>query len=180
MPLNKQTLKKNIMQQGIGMIEMLVALVLLGVGLLGALSLQANGLQSNQRANFVTEAHFLAQEMADKILAYGSVTSNGNAGANAGEYNTIDTGTTTYVDPGCGSVGNSCDALKTVELDSFNWQQHLQDSGLPSARGVVAWDDSVYTIRVMWDRDRTGAVGTNCSSNDKNTHLTCFEMQVRL
>jgi len=110
MPLNKQTLKKNIMQQGIGMIEMLVALVLLGVGLLGALSLQANGLQSNQRANFVTEAHFLAQEMADKILAYGSV----------------------------------------------------------------------YTIRVMWDRDRTGAVGTNCSSNDKNTHLTCFEMQVRL
>ena len=162
------------------MVEMLVALFLLGVGLLGALSLQANGLQSNQRASFVTEAHFLAQDMSEKIIAYGSTLSNGNAGANNGEYGGTDTGPATYVDPGCGSIGSSCDLANTVLLDQFNWQQSLNNSGLPSARGVVSWNDSTYTVRVMWDRDRTGATGTNCNSPDKTVNLTCFDMQLSL
>ena len=179
MQLNNKE-KSTSLQQGIGMVEVLVTLVLLGVGLLGTLSLQANSLQSNQRASFVTEAHFLAQDMADKIVAYGSEGSNVNAGANAGQYGGIDTGAAIYEDPACGSVGASCDLDKTVELDRFKWQESLEESGLPNARGTVAWDVPIYTIRVMWDRDRTGATGTDCSSTDKETNLTCFEMQLRL
>jgi len=167
-------------EQGIGMVEMLVALVLLGVGLLGALSLQANGLQSNQRASFVTEAHFLAQDMSEKIIAYGSTMSNGNSGANEGEYDGIDTGSATYLDPGCGSIGASCAMDKTIELDQFKWQQSLNNSGLPSVRGMVSWNASTYTIRVMWDRDRTGATGMDCNSTDKTVNLTCFDMQLSL
>lgn len=178
--LIKFTVKKRCYEQGIGMVEMLVALLLLGVGLLGALSLQANGLQSNQRASFVTEAHFLAQDMSEKIIAYGSTLSNGNSGANSGEYDDTDTGTTSYIDPGCGSVGSACDLANTVLLDQFNWQQSLSSSGLPSVRGSVSWNASTYTIRVLWDRDRTGATGTDCASTDKTTNLTCFEMQLSL
>ena len=176
---SKKLFPCNNFQQGVGIVEVMVALLLMGIGLLGALSLQANGLQSNQRANFVMQAHFLAQGMVDNIVAFDSA-SNANAGANNGEYDGVDTGTTTYLDPACGSIGESCTSAKAVELDLYKWQQNLQQSRLPNVRGTIDWTSPVYTIRVMWDRDRTGATGTDCTSTDKTTNLTCFEMQVRL
>ncbi|MEO0443492.1 MAG: type IV pilus modification protein PilV [Pseudomonadota bacterium] len=60
------------LQKGAGIIEVMVSLLVLAIGLLGVLSLQTNGLNSNQRAAFVTEAQLLAEDMASRILAFGS------------------------------------------------------------------------------------------------------------
>lgn len=172
-------------QVGAGLIEVMVSLLILAVGLLGVLSLQANGLNSNQRAEFVGQAQVLAQDMADKIWAFGSVETNGNRGAIdtpdlvvTGLYGAIDT-QTSQPDPGCTTAG--CTPANTVNYDNWQWQQLFSSSGLPGVRGTVVWNDPVYTITVYWDQDRTGATGTNCDSNDKSStgNLTCFQMLVR-
>lgn len=175
-------------QKGAGMVEVLVALLILAVGLLGAVSLQSNGMSSNQRAVFSTEAELLAQDMAQRILAFGSSNSNGNAGANTGVYGGTNTNTGAYVDPGCG--GGGCNANQTVILDQFEWQQlftfqrGVNDISLPSAYGTVDWAadplGGTYTITIYWDQDRTGAAGTDCTSNNKTLNLTCFIMEVSL
>ena len=165
-------------QEGLGMVEVLVSLLLLGVGLLGALSLQATSLNTGQRANFTLEAQFAATDMAARLLAYGNTQPNA---ADIDDYDGTDT-EGTYDDPNC----NPCDRLETIALDRFEWKQLLEgnDITLPSAQGEVDWDaaDNMYTITVRYDRDRTGATGTNCDSNDKSTtgNLTCFIMEVRL
>jgi len=171
-------------QQGAGMIEVMVSLLILAVGLLGVLSLQANGLNSNQRAEFVSQAQILAQDMADRILAYGSLETNGNRGAMTGQYGATDT-SSPVTDPDCENpiTGGGCDPLNTVTFDQAEWQQLFSgpDISLPSGRGTVTWAAPIYTITIYWDQDRTGATGTNCNSRDKSAtgNLTCFRMEVR-
>ena len=170
-------------QQGIGLIEVLVSLLLLGVGLLGALSLQSTSLSAGQRASFALEAQIAASDMAARILAF----SNTDPAADDLDiYDDIDTNTNDYADPGC----NSCNQAETLQLDQFEWDQLIENAdpdnniSLPSGQGQVTWEAATrtYTITVRYDRDRTGADGTDCDSNDKSDegNLTCFIMEVRI
>lgn len=177
-------------QAGSGLIEVMVSLLILGVGLLGVLSLQANGLNSGQRAHFTTEANFLAQDMANRILAFGSRGSNNNAGAATGDYAGLATvGATPLAPPatadeilaldaGCFT---GCDARLTQEFDQQQWQNAFDRASLPSGRGEVLWDGptDTYTIRIRWDQDRTGADGLDCGV-DRAVDLTCFDLRVSL
>ena len=167
-------------QRGSSLIEAMVSLLILGVGLLGVLSLQANGLNSGQRAMFTTEASFLAQDMASRILAYGSRSSNNNAGAMSGQYDnvtTVDAGQMIDCSAGCSSE-------ETIFFDQNQWANAFNDAtqtSLPSGQGEVLWDDdtSTYTIRIRWDQDRVGAIGLGCSG-DRSSDLTCFDLRVSL
>lgn len=160
-------------QYGAGLVEVIVSLLILAVGLLGVLSLQANGLSSSQRAVFVTEAQLLAQDMADRILAFGSTDSMvGNDGVRDGGYGTIDVSKVTSV-----TITNNCSAIcdsdATILFDTEQWQQALSASSLPRARGIVSWVDPIYTISVRWDQDRAGDLEIACTSSN------CFEMEIR-
>jgi type IV pilus assembly protein PilV len=158
-------------QQGAGLIEVMVSLLILAVGLLGVLSLQANGLNSNQRAVFVTEAQMLAQDMANRILAYG----NGTAGVNSDLYGAINVSKVvapaTVTVPSCAA---GCDADQTLAFDQAEWQSALSASSLPRARGTVTRNIPFYTVNVMWDQDRTGVGAVQCNSDN------CFTLQVRV
>lgn len=165
-----------IKQNGAGFIEVLVALVILAIGLLGVLSMQARGLTSNQRALFASEVNLLAMDMADRILAYGI------AGADSGEYDTLSTqGATTLADD------------VVADADRTAWINAMTASSLPSAIGDVAWvanaDGGTYTISIRWDETREGVpVGT--LANDCDTRpvlvpgsaqkLSCYQLTVTL
>jgi type IV pilus assembly protein PilV len=177
-------------QRGSGLIEVMVSLLILGVGLLGVLSLQANGLNSGQRALFATEANFLAQDMASRILAFGSRGSNNNAGASTGNYDGLVTVGAVPLDPiidaaALASLASNCSAgcspTVTKEFDQQQWQAAFNQASLPSGRGEVLWDGltDTYTIRIRWDQDRTGASGTACGA-DRFVDLTCFDLRVSL
>ena len=53
--------------RGITLIEVLVTMVLLGVGLLGLAGLQLRGMQVNQGSTFRSQAAMLAEDMADRM-----------------------------------------------------------------------------------------------------------------
>lgn len=163
------------------MIEVLVALVILAIGLLGVLSMQTRGLNSNQRAIFTTDVTLLANEMADHILAYyNNDVAVGNDFNNVSSDGNFPTGTDDFVKD-----------AETQWVNAFFNDPSDNTSGnrLPSGRGDVTWDagSSSYTITIRWDAERTGATGTDCDSpNDRDpvtdnlVNLTCYRLRVDL
>jgi type IV pilus assembly protein PilV len=130
---------------GFTLIEVLIALVVLAVGMLGIASLLLNGLQSSRIAVLRTQAVVLAADMGDRIRA------NRMAGA---AYSL--TPGTELSNPGkaCSSPGQ-CTATDVAALDLYSWQQSVLRA-LPGAETSIAvapvgaLNSNVYTITIRW------------------------------
>ena len=166
-------------QRGSGLIEVMVSLLILSIGLLGMLSLQANGINGSQRASFVTEAQLIAQDMVDRIIATTNVSSSpvANIDIRTGSYGDIDIKTGDAIaDPSCDA---GCAPAEAKIYNEDEWLQLVTDSSLPRGRGVVLWTAAAgavpafYGVQVMWDQERDGTAVT-CTINN------CFQMEVRL
>lgn len=116
--MNKQ---KN---KGFSLIELLIALLVLGIGLLGILALQAASLQHNQSAYLESQAAFLANDMLDRMRANK---------INAPTYKT-DLTSSVSAPVNCASV--TCSPAQLVSWDLSQWKQSVA-STLPSGRGAV-------------------------------------------
>jgi len=80
--------------EGFTLLEVLIAVVVLSIGLLGLAGLQTTGLRNNQDAYARTQAATLANDMADRIRS-------NMAGFNAGNYNNTAAYTATCESSGC-------------------------------------------------------------------------------
>jgi len=156
-------------QQGFTLLEVLIAMVVLSIGLLGLAGLQANGLKSNNSSYQRSQANLLANELLDRVRA-------NRAGMKLGYYDDLFAGVVS--DPGC--ISSGCSVQQLSQYDAFLWQNAVA-SNLPSGQGTITGNgaNSVFTITVMWDDERTGATGTNCSGNS-SVDLTCFVMSTNL
>ncbi len=159
-------------QLGATMIEVLVALFLLAVGLLGTLSLQNTGQRSNQSAMFSSVAIVLARDMANRIGANNNqFTTDDDA-----LYGGIDTENVTGTATTC-SV--DCDQSTIKIMDEGQWAEEIKGR-LPGGRGTVSIDDDgVHLVTVMWDDQLTGATQTGCDGDPK-VDLTCVKLEFRL
>ncbi|HFE32669.1 MAG TPA: type IV pilus modification protein PilV [Gammaproteobacteria bacterium] len=155
-------------QAGFTLLEILIALIILSIGLLGLAGLQANSLKNNNSAYQRTQASLLANEMLDRIRA-------NRQGLETGAYDAIDSTSTS--DPGC--ITSGCSNMQMAQYDAHDWSDRLANL-LPSGQGTVSGGgaNSVFTITVMWDDARTGATGTACSG-DTSVDLTCFTLSTR-
>jgi type IV pilus assembly protein PilV len=124
-------------QRGVGLIEVLVAVLILSIGLLGLAGLQMRTLRDNQsaleRGVAVMETHAIADAMrADRTLA----TANG--------YNIE-----------LGSEPPTGDTFRDVALSE--WLSNLEASLGPNATGSVECNMSpACTIEIQWDDSRAG------------------------
>ena len=151
------------------MVEVLVAIVVLSIGLLGLAGLQTASLKANDSAYQRSQASIMANEILDRMRA--------NAvGLQAGFYDDP-YGGGAPTDPGCSASG--CSVATMAQYDVYYWETALGNT-LPSGQGAItgAGAGSIFTITVMWDDDRTGVTGTDCSG-DSTVDLTCFVMSTR-
>ena len=148
-------------QQGFTLLEVLIALLILSIGLLGLAALQTTSLRSNQMASMRTTATQLAYDMSDRMRA-------NPVGVAAGEY-VLAGGTT--------PTGTSIGAL-----DLIAW--NLAVVALPGGRtsitqcdgtSVPPCDGVTHIITVQWDEMRTGATGTTCPPA-LETDLRCYRL----
>lgn len=155
-------------ESGLGLIEVLVALLVLAVGLLALSALQMQALAGNKSAHQRALATLAAYELSDRVRA-------NPRGAEAGDYVWEPTAYSAG-SPGFGAdcVANACISPAAVaEHDLREWVLRLR--ALPTGWGRVTRDGNLYTVTVMWDDDRSGATGTDCGEGD----LMCFQVTFR-
>lgn len=127
------------------MIETLVAIVVLGVGLLGLAALQAFSIKANQSANFRTQATALAYDLIDRMRA--------NRGELVGgRYYT------TYASPpgNCPDSGGTVPTSSVSARDVYEWKCAIQRQ-LPDGEGAVRMPGGTVTVAIRWSDARWAA-----------------------
>jgi type IV pilus assembly protein PilV len=142
---------------GFTLIEVLVSIVILSLGVLGVVGLQAAAIQSNREARNQMVALQLARELADMVRgnhAVGALTVNNpymgsfsascSANPASGGTSNCPTKLTPEFPSYCLTVGSTCaSATSLAQAQLTQWLAHV-DSVLPSARVVTCFDDDPY------------------------------------
>lgn len=139
-------------QSGATLIEVLVAIVVLAIGLLGLAGLQISSLQSNHSAYYRSQATILAYDLTDRMRA------NRDAALD-GDY-AVDFPTSSTTNSVTGSQANK---------DKAQWLNTLAEV-LPEATGKVEKAGNLFTISVRWNDTR----GEVKAANDTSTHTETF------
>jgi type IV pilus assembly protein PilV len=118
--------------RGFGLIEVLVAALVLAVGLIGLAALQAKGLQIGYSAALYSQATLLAYDIADRMRANHDGFRGGfYHGAGAQDHNCVWDGTTAA----------NCSSQQMAEHDVWEWQKTVKRL-LPEAQGTVCRDST--------------------------------------
>ena len=126
-------------QSGFSLVEVLIALIIMSVGMLGIAGLYVQSMQAGRTSMFRHHAVTLAGDVADRIranpragIAYAGGAANNN----------------------CVGAGIDCNEAEMAANDILLWDQQAAQA-LPNGQVQVAFDDTVvppeYTITVQWD-----------------------------
>lgn len=129
--------------QGFSLVEVLVALLVLSIGLLGLAMLQVQGMTANSDAYFRTEATVLAYDLMERMRI-------NSVGAEAGDY------TASGAPTSLASCGGPCAPSDRANRDLSEWYQNVANT-LPGYKAVVsAPNGNIITISISWtDRNIT-------------------------
>ena len=136
------TLRKS---KGFSLVEVLIALIIMSVGMLGIAGLYVQSMQAGRTSMLRHHAVTLAGDIADRI----------RANPTAGVAYTASPGQ----DNGCVSANANCDVAQMAANDIFLWQAHANDFLPPMADGsdqvVVTLNAAAlpptFTVTVRWD-----------------------------
>jgi type IV pilus assembly protein PilV len=141
-------------QAGVTMLESLIAIVVLSLGMLGAVGLQAAALQSNKEARYQSSAVRLARELGELMRGNKDIAIATSAAANP--YLVDFTGTLPVAGASC--FTDAC--ATTLEVASFQMRDWLARvaAELPGAHVKVCVDETPYTGAGLpqWDCSDSG------------------------
>jgi len=191
--VNKSPFKS---QGGFTLLEVLIAVVVFAIGLLGIAGLQVAGMRFTHGSQLRAVATMQAENMAERIRA-------NRAGARDGHYNVTAAMPTAYPTD-CGTEACSPSELATFDLVSWN---AAGDDGrpsesnadtLPGGDGVVCIDSTpddgtpadwacdgegiIYAVKLVWDERTVGAddLGEDADGNAAVADLTQQDLFVRV
>ncbi len=142
--------------QGFTLMEVLVALAVLSIGLLGMAGMQLFSLKSNHSAYLQTQASFFAYELIDKMRANQTGFDNGNYDSG---YSSIPGSP-----PNCQTTTATCSPTQLAMFELAQWKCSLgsyeSDSAcngalgltsiLPNGDGSVVRNGDDVTVTVQW------------------------------
>lgn len=131
---------KNRAQRGFSLLEVLVALFVLAIGLLGMALLQTTGLRFNTNSHSRGQATYFAYDIIDRMRA-------NQAGFDAGNYDIADgTAAQTAISAygtckaaACACESSACTAANMAKYDLGRWYEN-QDNLLPGAKTAATVD----------------------------------------
>jgi type IV pilus assembly protein PilV len=151
--------------RGMSLVEVLVALLVLSVGMLGIAVMFVQSVRNSRTAILRTQAVNLVSDMADRVRANANAQEAYDTDQYSGDPRTRSCA------PEGESSGRNCDVAELAEDDLARWRTALQRS-LPALRDAPATaevhyvapaaegEPEHYTIRVAWrepNESRTGA-----------------------
>lgn len=162
MSMKQRTVQRWERQTGVSLIEVLVAMLILSIGLLGMVGLQTTSLRNTQNAYLRTQATIFAEDMAERMRTNPQGVGGGGYMAASGALTAA-----------CLTV-TGCSSGALAQHDLAEWQASLADA-LPSGSGRVCRDATpddgtvaapacdgggdLLVIKVWWDGDRDGTAG---------------------
>lgn len=120
-------------QAGVTLIEVLVAVLITAVGVMGAAAMQLNSVKFNQAANTRSTAVFLANDIADRLRANRAI-------AILGGY-----------DLAMADSAPSGTAMNQIDLQE--WLLELA-SRLPAGDGAISRNGNTFSIALQWHEGR--------------------------
>ena len=158
----------NMKSRGFTLIEVMIALFVLSVGMLGSTAMMLRGQREAVKVNHDGAAMQAATNMAERMRA--NITGVGQ--------NAYDALTSGQPDPGC--ISTSCNAVNLAVYDSYLWGQELNE--LPNGVGTVdlvsipdpsRTNDRLFRITVSWTEvQRTG---TNTGAEVTKNYVMMFQ-----
>lgn len=130
---------------GFSLVEVLVALLILSLGLLGLAALQTTGLKFNQQSYQRTQATLQAYDMLDRIRA-------NPLGKTAGKYSSVALGYRPSSPPSCitGGSPGTCDSNQMADYDIDQWNLAISTL-LSEGLGQVSINaSSICSITITW------------------------------
>lgn len=148
---------------GFSLIEVLIALLVLALGLLGLAGLQVTSLKNNLSAYNRSQATLLAYDLADRMRA--------NVAA-ATTYTSTDP--SKAIPQSACTTAPGCSPQNMAINDLFEWNSSLVSTGLSLVRGTITVTvntvtGNIYSIEIIWDDDRDTIL------ND-HTYITSFQL----
>jgi len=131
---------------GFSLVEVLVALLVLSIGLLGLASLQTFGLKYNQQSYQRTQAVYQAYDIVDRIRANPTGKTNTCYDSVAAGATAV-TGTCTVTFKNCES--NSCTPNELANYDINKWNTTNQTL-LSLGKGSISTSSTRRTITITW------------------------------
>ncbi len=145
--------------RGVGLIEVLIAMFVLAIGLLGVAGLQLVSMQNNNSALMRTQAAQLSYEIIDRIRA------------NPDQDYSVAMATAPVAPTDCVGAAANCSASQMKDFDIAEWKCSLGayfdnnvcttmvtngslisvNDLLPEGNGSVAINGDTYTITVQWN-----------------------------
>ncbi|WP_323847378.1 type IV pilus modification protein PilV [Microbulbifer magnicolonia] len=190
-------------QRGATLIEVLIAVLVLAVGLLGLAATQLmsmkNGNGAHQRYMAALAAHDIIERMRANPGGFEQGSYDGEVGEGAAEETggndgpveieetvvdgeVVETevpetgGEETGGEEGTPDCSSSCSVTELAALDLYEWEQ-LLSSNLPSAIGAISRNGDQVTVTITWQEQHTGEnYGTSSGGLDDAS----FEMIVEL
>ena len=123
-------------QAGDSLIEILVAITLLSIGLLGVAGMIANGLKNGNTAYYRSQATYLAHDILDRMRA--NLPSERTTRLTQAGYYAV-------------ALNGTCGASGLANSECTEWRQQIA-AALPSGKGAVTVDNSgVVTVTIQWN-----------------------------
>jgi type IV pilus assembly protein PilV len=166
--LNKQVHNRRT-NTGFTLIEVLIAMFVLSVGMLGSTGLMLQGRAGAVNTNYEAKALQMTLGIAEQMRA-------NIVGVQGGNYNALKTASAS--DPGC--IAAQCSTAQMAAYDAYIWKQALS-SNLPSGAGEVnittagANDDSIFTITVNWSQAQKNTGSKDTGSLVNRTYTMVFQ-----
>jgi type IV pilus assembly protein PilV len=137
-------LAKNRRSRGFTLLEVLVAMVVLSIGLLGLSGLQTSSLRNNHSAFLRSQATLVSNDIIDRMRA------NRDSAIN-GDYDIAYAAT-----PTSSTCTSGCSASDVADVDLGEWRSYVER--LPAGEGEIAYDatDGAIEVKVRWGDARDG------------------------
>lgn len=121
-------------QQGVSLLEVLVAVMVLSIGLLGVAALQTSSMRNTNSSLERTMAVILTDTLAELLRA----------------------------NPEAARLGNYAfsDCTGSTTLGTADWVQDVKQATRDDTCPVVSWADNRYTVTISWGDERLNANNT--------------------
>lgn len=136
---------------GSSLIEVVVALFVLAIGMLGVLSMQVKSMQFNQSAYYYTQAVYLANEILENMRSSPAIANTYLIGLDE---------SAPAASKNCGDTSVTCSPAELRNFNLKNWRDNVS-STLVSGKSSVERVGDFYAITVQFDDSRSSPDGNS-------------------